>query len=151
VLDHGFSLYGNATYNSAKYKGSDIWLAEVPESTAALGLLYDDKKGPYASIIGKYIGARYGLDQRLDGTAGNQYGLDGYWTADLAFGWRFQHPVAGLRNFTASVKVSNIFDNTIINDYAGQQAATSAAFPDGAPLYWTMPGRSAFLNLSASF
>ena len=35
--------------------------------------------------------------------------------------------------------------------YAGQQAATSTAFPFGQPLYWTMPGRSVFLNLSASF
>src|ERR1700761_7773327 len=40
VLDRGFSLYGNASYNSAKYKGTDVWLAEVPQSTAALGLLY---------------------------------------------------------------------------------------------------------------
>jgi iron complex outermembrane recepter protein len=153
VLDHGFSLYGNASYNSAKYKGTDVWLAEVPQSTAALGVLYDDKQGPYASLIGKFIGSRYGLDVPLDGSAdhANQYGLDGYWTADLAFGWRFRNPVAGLKNFSASVKVSNLFDNKTINDYAGQQSATSAAFPDGQALYWTMPGRSAFLNLSASF
>ena len=153
VLDHGFSLYGNATYNSAKYKGTNVWLAETPESTAAIGILYDNKQGPYGSLIGKYIGSRYGLDVPLDGSAvhANQYGLDGYWTADLAVGWRFLNPVAGLRNFTASVKVSNLFDNTIINEYAGQQAATSTAFPFGQPLYWTMPGRSAFLNLSAQF
>ena len=49
------------------------------------------------------------------------------------------------------MKVSNLFDNKVINDYAGQQAATSTAFPFGAPLYWTMPGRSIFVNLSASF
>lgn len=153
VLDHGFSLYGNATYNSAKYKGASVWLAETPESTAAFGVLYDNRRGPYASLIGKYIGSRYGLDVPLNGSSAhaNQFGLDGYVTADLAFGWRFNNLVPGLRNFTASVKVSNLFDNTTINDYAGQQAASSTAFPLGQPLFWTMPGRSAFVNLSASF
>lgn len=153
VLDGGFSLYANASYNNATYKGTRVSLAEVPQSTAALGLLYDNRRGPYASLIGKYIGERYGLDVPLDGSAAhaNQFGLSGYWTADFAAGWRFNRPVAGLRNFTASVKVSNLFNNTTINDYAGQQSATSTAFPFGQPLYWTMPGRSAFLNLSASF
>ncbi len=153
VLDHGFSLYSNATYNSAKYKGTKVWLAEAPESTAALGVLFDDRKGPYASLISKFIGSRYGLDVPLDGSAAhaNQFGLDGYVTADLAAGWRFRNVSPWLRDFSASVKVSNLFDNKVINDYAGQQAATSTAFPFGAPLYWTMPGRSIFVNLSASF
>ena len=152
VLDHGFSLYGNATFNSAKYKGSNVWLAEAPQSTAAAGVLYDDKHGPFASIIGKFIGSRYGLDTRLeDASRGNEFGLDGYWTADLAAGWRFQHLTPWMKEFSASVKVSNLFDNRQIDDYAGQQAATSTAFPLGAPLYWTVPGRSVFVNLSASF
>jgi iron complex outermembrane receptor protein len=153
VLDHGFSLYGNATYNSAKYKGTSVWLAEAPQSTAALGVLFDDRKGPYASLIAKFIGSRYGLDTPLDGSVlhANQFGLDGYITADLAAGWRFRNVSPWLRDFSASVKVSNLFDNKVINDYAGQQAAHSTALPFGAPLYWTMPGRSVFVNLSASF
>jgi iron complex outermembrane receptor protein len=152
VLDHGFSLYGNATYNSAKYKGTDVWVAESPQSTGALGLLYDDRKGPYASIISKWIGPRYGLDVPLSGLGhANSYGFDGYITADLAAGWRFRDLHPGLQDLAVSVKVSNLFDNRVIDDYAGQQAATSTAFPNGAPLFWTLAGRSVFVNLSASF
>jgi iron complex outermembrane receptor protein len=153
VLDHGFSLYGNATYNSAKYTGTDVWLAEAPQATAAAGLLYDDRHGPYASLIAKWIGARYGLDTPLSGAGGHQdqFGLDPFVTADLAAGWRLRDLVPALRDLTISVKVSNLFDNKVIDDYAGQQSATSTAFPYGAPLYWTVAGRSAFVNLSASF
>ncbi|HUO21970.1 MAG TPA: TonB-dependent receptor [Caulobacteraceae bacterium] len=153
VLDHGFSLYGNATYNSAKYKGSNVWLAEAPQSTAAAGVLYDDKHGPFASIIGKWIGSRFGLDVPLENASirQNEFGLDGYWTADLAVGWRFHNLTPMVKDFSASLKVSNLFDNHVINDYAGQQAATTTAFPYGQPLYWTMPGRGVFANLSASF
>jgi iron complex outermembrane receptor protein len=56
-----------------------------------------------------------------------------------------------VQNVTVSIKVSNLFNNRVIDDYAGQQSATSTAFPFGAPLYWTVAGRSAFLNISASF
>ncbi|HVY33641.1 MAG TPA: TonB-dependent receptor [Caulobacteraceae bacterium] len=153
VLDHGFSLYGNATYNSAKYKGTAVWLAEAPQTTGAAGVLYENRQGPYASLIGKFIGSRFGLDVPLSGSPAhaNQFGLDGYWTADLAAGWRFRNLTSTMNDFTVSVKVSNLFDNRQINDYAGQQSATSAAFPFGQPLYWTVAGRSVFLNLSASF
>jgi iron complex outermembrane receptor protein len=153
VLDHGFSLYGNATYNSAKYTGTSVWLAEAPQATAAAGLLYDDRRGPYASIIAKWIGARYGLDTPLSGAAGHvdSFGLDPFVTADLAAGWRFRNPLSDVQDVTVSIKVSNLFDNRVIDDYAGQQSATSTAFPYGAPLYWTVAGRSAFLNVSASF
>jgi iron complex outermembrane receptor protein len=152
VLDHGFSLYGNATYNSAKYKGTNVWLAESPQSTGALGILYDNRKGPYFSVISKWIGSRYGLDVPLSGVGhANSYGFDGYITADLAAGWRFRDLHPGLQDLAISVKVSNLFDNRVIDDYAGAQAATSTAFPNGAPLFWTLAGRSVFVNLSASF
>ncbi|MEJ0065784.1 MAG: hypothetical protein WDM85_10430 [Caulobacteraceae bacterium] len=83
----------------------------------------------------------------------NSFYLDSYVTADLAAGWRFRGAdlPSQVKEFSLSVKVSNLFDNRVIDDYAGQQSATSAAFPNGAPLFWTVPGRSAFVNLSASF
>jgi iron complex outermembrane receptor protein len=58
VLGEGYSLYGNASYNNAEYKHTNVQLAETPQWTGALGLLYDDVKGPYFSIISKWIGRR---------------------------------------------------------------------------------------------
>lgn len=152
VLDGGFSLYGNATYNRARYtEDPSVWIAEAPEYTAAAGILYDDRRGPYASLIAKDIGPRYGLDVPLSGVGlGDSFHFGSYVTADLAAGWRFRN-LPHMKDFTASVKVSNLFDNRALDDYAGQQSATSAAFPYGAPLFWTIPGRSVFVNLSASF
>jgi len=157
VLPAGFSLYANASYNPTHYKqATSVWLAEAPQWTGALGVLYDDKRGPYASLIAKWIGSRYGLDVPLTAPTtgpdlGNEFGFDPYVTADFAAGWRFNNLNPMVKNFTISVKVSNIFGNREIDDYAGQQSATSAAFPLGAPLFWTVAGRSAFVNLSASF
>jgi iron complex outermembrane receptor protein len=152
VLDHGFSLYANATYNYARFKHTDVWIAESPEFTSAFGVLYDDRKGPYASLIAKWIGGRYGLDVPLDGVGlGNAFWFDPYITADLAAGWHFHQLLPHLKDFTVSVKVSNLFDNTKLDDYAGQQSATSSAFPYGAPLFWTIAGRAVFANISASF
>ena len=37
-----------------------MWIAEAPRWTAAAGVLYDQHKGPYASLIGKFIGPRWG-------------------------------------------------------------------------------------------
>ncbi len=157
VLPAGFSLYGNATYNGSHYKqDTKVWLAEAPQWTAAWGLLFDNHKGPYASIIAKWIGSRYGLDVPLVAPTtgpdlGDQFGFDPYVTADLAAGWRFHGLPGGFKDLTFSVKVSNLFNNREIDDYAGQQSATSTAFPLGAPLFWTVAGRSAFVNLSTSF
>jgi iron complex outermembrane receptor protein len=66
-------------------------------------------------------------------------------------GYHFTHLMPGLRDFTVSLKVSNLFDNTKIDDYAGQQSKTSAAFPYGAPLFWTVAGRAVFANLAVNF
>lgn len=153
VLDAGWSLYGNATWNRARYaQNSSVWVAEAPEYTWAAGVLYDDHTGPYASFIAKGIGPRYGLDVPLSGVGlANSFYFGSYTTADLAFGWHFRHLLTAARDVTASFKISNVFDNRSIDDYAGQQAATSAAFPNGAPLFWTVAGRSIFFNVSASF
>jgi iron complex outermembrane receptor protein len=152
VLDGGFSLYMNATYNHANYKHTDVSVAESPEFTSAFGVLFDNKRGPYASVIAKWIGGRYGLDEALNGSGlANSFWLDPFITADLAMGYHFTHLMPGLRDFTVSLKVSNLFDNTKIDDYAGQQSKTSAAFPYGAPLFWTVAGRAVFANLAVNF
>jgi iron complex outermembrane receptor protein len=156
VLDHGYSLYANATGNSAKYKDTDVSIAESPDWTAAAGVLFDDKKGPYWSFIAKWIGPRYGLDNTLSTAGktvlGDSFHLTSFVTADLAAGWRFKTNFGGvLKEIVPSVKISNIFDSRKIDDYAGNQSAVSAAFPSGQPLFFTVAGRAIFFNLTANF
>lgn len=152
VLGHGFSLYGNATVNSAKYRHTGVWLADAPRWTAVAGVLYDQHRGPYFSLIAKWIGKRYGADtDGVDETGEAVFSNDvegaklgSFVTADLAGGWHLGRLVGATKDVTLSVKVSNLFNSHRIDGYAGTQSATNA------PLFWVVPGRSAFVNLSVS-
>jgi len=151
VLGRGFSLYGNATFNSAKYKHSNVWLADAPRWTAVAGLLYDAHKGPYFSLIAKWIGKRYGSDTNSVDADGKPIffndpttRLGAFVTADLAAGWHLDKLLHLEKDTTLSVKVSNLFNSHKIDGFAGDQSATNA------PLYWTVPGRAVFVNLSVS-
>jgi iron complex outermembrane recepter protein len=154
VVGHGWSLYGNATYNEARYKGTDVWIAEAPRWTAAAGLLYDQHKGPYASLIGKFVGPRWGaggdISASTDASGGiifqnlPGYHFNDYATVDLAAGWHLNKVLDLKKDITLSVKVSNLFNHRAPYDTAGTSKDTKEI------LYWTIPGRSVFANLSVS-
>ena len=165
VLARGLSFYGNATLNSAKYKGTGATLAEAPKWTAATGLIYEDKRGPFASLIGKWIGPRYGNDNgnvamdagTIDGNVAIAAGtiddptsrIGTTFSADMAFGWHLDQVVGPLHHLTASIKIGNLFDSHAITDYAGTQSATQPGEQAPYNLYWRQPGRSVFFNLEA--
>jgi iron complex outermembrane receptor protein len=149
----GWSAYANGSLNGASYKGNNVQIAESPDYTASLGLLYNAPQGLYGSLIGKLIGPRWGLDgdslnpatQQL--VAMDQYHFGSLVTFDLSAGYKITHSdeISHLAGLTVSIKISNIMNNRQIDDYAGAQAAGAAL-----PLYWTVAGRSYFLNLSTN-
>ena len=167
VLAHGLSFYGNATLNSAKYKGTHATLAEAPKWTAAAGLIYENKHGPFASLIGKWVGPRYGNDNGnvpmdagyLNGSVAIAAGtiddptshIGTTFSADLAFGWHFDHVAGLLHELTASVKVGNLFNSHAVMDYAGTQSTTVDGEQSPYNLYLRQPGRSVFFNLETHF
>ena len=163
VLTRGFSFYGNATLNSAKYKGTGATLEEAPKWTAAAGLIYEDRHGPYGSLIGKWIGPRYGNDdgnvattaRYLDGNVAIAAGtiddptsrISTTFSADLALGWHFDHVAGLLHQLTPSIKIGNLFNSHAVTDYAGTQSAIQPGQNAAYDLYWRQPGRSVFFNL----
>jgi iron complex outermembrane receptor protein len=163
VLAKGLSFYSNATLNSAKYKGTGARLEEAPKWTAAVGLIYEDKHGPFGSLIGKWVGPRYGNDNGnvamaagyLDGNVPIAAGtiddptsrVGTTFSADLAIGWHFDHVYGPLHQLTASIKVGNLFNSHAVTDYAGTQSAVQAGQQAAYNLYWRQPGRSIFFNL----
>ncbi|MEI9992592.1 MAG: TonB-dependent receptor [Rhizomicrobium sp.] len=150
ALGDGVSFYGNYSLNSAVYKGTSVTIAESPAYTAALGVLYDRGTGFYGSLIGKLIGPRYGDDgNSLDPVTQKLIAVDDVRlgssaTVDLAAGYRFDPLIENTADLVVSVKISNLLDNRQIVDYAGTQSGTDV------PLYWTVAGRSVFLNFSSS-
>ena len=139
LLGAGFSLYANATYNSAKDKGSDLqnpgqWVANAPKDTAALGLIYN-RSGWYGSLLDKYVGSRYG-------DVGEQQPLSAYSTLDGALGYTFGADAPmGLRKAKVSLAFANLLDSTKVYALAGYTGYL------GTPLYWTIPGRSVFASV----
>jgi iron complex outermembrane recepter protein len=133
----GFSLYGNATINSAKQKGTDAWMPDAPRQTAALGLLYE--RGPVTgSLIMKYIGRQFG-------DTGDTQPIGGYAVTNFAAGYTLKNVSPWLRTVRLGFQVDNLFNRTSINGLAGYTAA------DSTPLYWTIPGRAFFGTFEADF
>ncbi|MFT8891286.1 MAG: TonB-dependent receptor [Acetobacter papayae] len=148
VIGYGLSLYGNYSVNSAKYKHTNVDVASTPNMLASFGLLYENERGAYFSIIGKYVGKHWGLDSTTNAAGNtqfaNQYKINSNVTADLALGWRIRNAGSIFREITPSLKIGNLFNNQAISNFAGNQSYGDA------PLYWRNPGRSVFFNLAVT-
>ena len=146
ALTQTLSLYGNASYNKATYKQSDVQVAGTPKVTAALGLLYSNPLGYFGSLMGKFVGQQYGVDN-VTNNAGdtvfqNDQRIAGYFSTDAAFGYRADHGPWGAKGYSVSVDVNNLFNVHKITGYAGTQSVS------GSPLFFGLPGRGVFLDLS---
>ncbi len=132
----GLSMYANATVNDAHYTHSTTTLANAPNRTAALGPILDLDNFS-ATLLGKYIGKQYGIDQPT-----NSYLIKSYMTADFAMSYTLG--ILHGRKVDLKLNINNVFDNHSLiglNQLAG----------DGKTgLYWTDPGRSVFFTLSSS-
>jgi iron complex outermembrane receptor protein len=142
-LGMGFSVYANGSVNSAKDKGADPqnpgkWIANAPNSTGALGVIFNHSEW-YASLIGKYVGSRFGdVNQAIP--------LGGYTTVDGAVGYTVgDNGPAWARKATLKLALSNLADSHKIYALAGYTGGL------GTPLYWTIPGRSVFATVSVPF
>ncbi len=143
-VGNGFSLYANASANSAKQKRSastpnPTLIPLTPDSTAAGGVIYN-QGNIYASLLEKWVGAQYG------GGAPDA-NIDPYATLNASLGYtkkKGEGP-AWLPDGTYRVTMENLFDTHVI---IGNNGTTN----DGSQaLYWTMPGRSIFASASMEF
>lgn len=140
------SLYGNATYNKATYKDTSTQIAGTPKVTAALGLLYSSPLGYYGSLMTKFIGKQYGSDNATDDAGQtvfvNDNRLAGYVSTDAALGYRSADGGPTGKGWSVSMDVNNLFNVHKFIGYAGTQSVS------GDALYWGLPGRGVFLDLS---
>ncbi|NPT57778.1 TonB-dependent receptor [Paraburkholderia elongata] len=133
----GFSLYGNLTFNSAKQKNTNTWMPNAPQSTAALGLIYE--RGPlYGSLITKFVGHQFG-------DTGDTQPIGGFTVTNLSAVYTIKSPASWMHNTRIGLELDNVFNRTSIDALAGFTAAA------GTPLYWTIPGRAVVASLSTDF
>ena len=140
------SFYANFTLNDANFDdGAHVY--QAPQHTGAVGFLYNkvsqilDGDALYGSILLKNVGKQYGLNVNTTTGPIAEYPIKSYTNTDLAIGYTL--PLAGKRTFRVGLNFYNIFNNHSLVGYAGATA-------EGVPLYWTDPGFSGFVNISAS-
>ncbi len=134
MLGDGFSVYGNGSYNSAKQNGGGGWISNAPETTWAAGAVYS-KDGLYASLVGKFIGARIGD------------GMDPFFIMDASVGYDLANLTDAVQNTWLQVKVNNLTDVTKIIANPGTTIGNPNDPTTSENLYWTEPGRSVFVSL----
>jgi iron complex outermembrane recepter protein len=136
IIGAGFSAYGNWTWNSARLESDQSWVPLTPNRTAALGLIYS--QGPVqGSLIEKYVGVRYGDSE-------DQFRLNAYATADGAISYNFGAMSNAVKDFKVTLTAQNLTDRKSIYFFTGTSGG-------GEPVYFTLPGRSFQVSLSASF
>ncbi|MBW4047367.1 MAG: TonB-dependent receptor [Proteobacteria bacterium] len=139
----GVSVYGNASYNSAKVDSSGLQVAGVPKTTGALGLIYN-RGAWYASAVTKFVGSRSGDVTGSSPGSTELYPLKSYSVTNLALNYTVQGSEVVPHGTKIGVQVFNVFDNNDLYALAGYTA-------NNVPLFWTVPGRSLMLNFSVPF
>jgi iron complex outermembrane recepter protein len=134
----GFSLYANGSVNSAKNKQTGLWAQDAPDGTATFGAIYN-LQGWYGSLLDKWVGKSYG-------DAAQTVPIGAFSTLDGALGYTVPANSGWFSKASLRLSFNNLLDSHKIIGLAGN--TNDAA---GTNLYWTLPGRSVFANLSVPF
>ncbi len=132
-------LYANGSLNDAEYTASHVALANSPRSTGAIGPLFQNSN-MFGSVLAKWIGPQWGQDTN-GGVLQDNFFLKGYATADVAAGRTI--PILNGRKIVARLNVSNIFNDHSLTNVTSLNG-------EGQALYYTDPGRSFFVTVSAT-
>jgi iron complex outermembrane receptor protein len=102
AFHNGFSVYANGSLNRATSKTTGLQIATVPDSTTALGVLYN-AYGWSGSIVGKRVGSSYALDD-----AG--YKMNAYTSTDMNIGYTITNPGFGAKSIKLQFGIYNLFN-----------------------------------------
>jgi iron complex outermembrane receptor protein len=148
VIGGGFSAYANGSLNSAKqtnrslYTTPNGWISGTPEDTWVVGGIFN-RYGFYASLLGKYTGARPGDDGLGSGSP--------FFTLDASLDYDLTRLTDVVKNAFIKLDVQNLTNVTKIIYNPGTTLGNPYNGMGGDNLYWTEPGRSVFVTLSTTF
>jgi len=146
VLGSGFSLYGNATYGSAKYD-TGLWVAGAPKDTETLGLTYkmhDWNVGGFAKRVGQMYNDNGGTHQA--------FLLAPVTVTNLFVNYQLKNPLASTKLATIQFDVNNLLNKHSITSVAAAGTSTSSsAAPSNADLLAVLPARSMNVTLKLDF
>ncbi|HVU32997.1 MAG TPA: TonB-dependent receptor [Opitutaceae bacterium] len=152
AFGNGFSAYLNGSIIRAKFKGSDLDVPTVPESTAALGLNYS-VDGFFASFAEKYVGSWVAYDNLTNpdiagGGAARRADSAAYALGDVSIGYGLKLGQCFLHTLKVRLQVSNVFDRKV---QVLESIDSNPANAYAKDTYNVLPTRNYFLTVSAEF
>ncbi|MGO8711908.1 MAG: TonB-dependent receptor [Rhizomicrobium sp.] len=141
MIGGGFSAYASGSLNSAKqtdvqnWQTPNGWIGGTPEDTWVVGGIFN-RDGFYATLLGKYTGARPGDIGLGSGSP--------FFTIDSSLDYDLSRLTDCVKNATIKIDLQNLTDVTKIDYNPGTTI-------NGENLFWTVPGRSVFVTLSTTF
>jgi len=141
-LGAGTSAFVNGSAQDATFKGSKLDVPNVPNRTAAIGVLYEDQ-GFSASLYDKFSGRQTAYNSTFNpdiaSTATSTIHSGGFWqaAASIGYGQNLNGPV--FKSYKVRLEVDNLFasQNLVINSVSGNTGS-----------YYVLPGRSWFASVS---
>ncbi|WP_201314327.1 TonB-dependent receptor [Dyella sp. EPa41] len=138
----GASVFANGSLQDAYFKGSNLDMPNVPERTAAIGVLYE-QGGFFASLYDKYSGSQKAYNSSFNpdvaSSVTSTIGTSGYWQAAMSLGYGQNLTGSVIKSYKIRLQVDNLFDahNLVINSVSGNVGS-----------YYVLPGRSWFASVS---
>lgn len=138
----GASVFANASLQDATFKGSQLDLPNVPNRTAAIGVLYENQ-GFFASLYDKYAGSQKAYNSSFNpdqaSSVTSTVGSGGFWQAAMSLGYGQNINGSFIKSYKVRLQVDNLFDahNLVINSVSGNTGS-----------YYVLPGRSWFASVS---
>jgi len=136
-MGRGVSIFANGSFNQAKTKGTNKWIASAPDATAAGGIVYNRGK-VYASLMDKWVGSQFGDTNETQG-------IDPFNQLDMSLGYNFYRFRPDLKPMSVKLQLNNLADSRAITALAGYSGGSKT------PLYYVLPGRSVFVTVEAPF
>ncbi len=144
VVGNGFALYANGSKNKATSADTGKTIANAPDMTAAVGLLFNSGAWS-ASLIGKRTGSVRQVDYDATKPAAYDfYKTAAYTNTDLSVAYRFRNIGLGIKALKLQLNVFNLFDKQEITSIS---AAKSALFDQ----YTYQAPRSVQISAKADF
>ncbi|MDA8225144.1 MAG: TonB-dependent receptor [Betaproteobacteria bacterium] len=133
----GFNLYGNFGYDLTNQDSTGHSIQDAPQNTGAIGVIYE-QHALYSSLMTKYVGTRFMSGG--NGPGGNDY-FSSYTVTNFTLNYTLPGVTGWYKSAVLGLQVDNLFDNQSIYALAGQDV-------QGNDLFWTLPGRSAFVSIT---
>ncbi|MFG6486855.1 TonB-dependent receptor [Roseateles sp. BYS78W] len=144
LIGNGIAAYVNGSINKATANDTGKTISGAPDSTAALGALYNS--GPWgASLIFKRTGRSYQQDYDATNPAAyDTYRIAATTNTDLSLSYRFTGLGWGVRGLKLQLNVFNLMNKQDVTSISPAKVAKYDQYTFQAPRSWQLSAKAEF-------